>query len=54
MAFVTPVAEPSLEREIAQWIHHDESTWRLIPPRADVLERYYISFLSQTDAYTNS
>ena len=25
MAFVTPVVEYWLEREIAQWVHHEES-----------------------------
>ena len=27
-AFVTPVVEPLLERETAQWVHHEGSTHR--------------------------
>ena len=32
MAFVTPVMEHWLEREIAQWVHHEESIRQPIPP----------------------
>ena len=31
-AFVTPVVEHWLEREIAQWVHHEGSIWRAIAP----------------------
>ena len=34
-AFVMPVVEHLLEREIAQWVHHQESMRRLIVPWAD-------------------
>ena len=27
-AFVTPVVEHQLEQEIAQWVHHEASTYR--------------------------
>ena len=37
MAFVTPVVEHWLEREIAQWVHHEESIWRPITPWANAL-----------------
>ena len=36
-AFVTPVVEHWLEREIAQWIHHDRSIWWPIAPWANAL-----------------
>ena len=32
MAFVTPVMEQWLEREIAQWVHHEGSIRQLIAP----------------------
>ena len=32
MAFVAPVMEHWLEREIAQWVHHEESIQRPITP----------------------
>ena len=32
MAFVTPVMEHWLEREIAQWVHHEGSIQRPIAP----------------------
>ena len=32
MVFVTPVVEHRLEREIAQWAHHEESIRRSIAP----------------------
>ena len=32
MAFATPVVEHWLEREIAQWFHHEESIRRPIAP----------------------
>ena len=32
MAFVTPVVEYWLEREIAQWVHHEISIRRPIAP----------------------
>ena len=35
--FVTPVVEHWLERELAQWVHHEESTRRPIAPRANIL-----------------
>ena len=31
-AFVTPVVEHWLERELAQWVHHEGSTRRYIAP----------------------
>ena len=31
-AFVIPVVEHWLEREIAQWVHHEGSIWRPIAP----------------------
>ena len=36
-AFVTPVVEHWLEREIAQWVHHKGSIRRPIAPRANAL-----------------
>ena len=36
-AFVTPVMEHWLEREIAQWVHHEGSIRRPIAPRANAL-----------------
>ena len=36
-AFVTPVVEHWLEREIAQWAHHEESIRRPIKPLANAL-----------------
>ena len=36
-AFVTPVVEHWLEREIAQWVHHEGSMGRPIAPRANAL-----------------
>ena len=36
-AFVTPVVQDWLEREIAQWVHHKGSTRRPIAPCANVL-----------------
>ena len=41
-AFVTPVVEHWLEWEIAQWVHHEVSMWRLIAPRADALPQSYV------------
>ena len=35
--FVTPVVEHWLERELAQWVHREESTRRPIAPRANAL-----------------
>ena len=32
MAFVTPVVEHWVEREIAQWVHHEELIQRSIAP----------------------
>ena len=32
LLFVTPVVEHWLEREIAQWVHHEESIRRPIAP----------------------
>ena len=37
MAFVTPVVEHWLEREIAQWVHHEGSILRPITPCANAL-----------------
>ena len=37
MAFVTPVVEHWLEREIAQWVHHEGSIRRPIAPWANAL-----------------
>ena len=38
MAFVTPVVEHWMEREIAQWVHpHEGSIRRPIAPRANAL-----------------
>ena len=34
-AIVTPVVEHWLEREIAQWVHHEWSIRRPITPRAN-------------------
>ena len=34
MAFVKPVVEHWLEREIAQWVHHEGSFRRPIAPQA--------------------
>ena len=42
-AFVIPVVERWLKREIAQWIHHEGSIRRPIAPWANVLPRSYIS-----------
>ena len=39
IAFVTPVVEHWLEREIAQWVHHEGSIRRPIAPWADPLPR---------------
>ena len=36
-AFVTPVVEYWLDREIAHWVHHEESIRRPIAPRANAL-----------------
>ena len=36
-AFVTPVVEHWLEREIAQWVHHEGSIRRPIAPPANAL-----------------
>ena len=36
-AFVTPVVEHWLEREIAQWVHHEGSIRRPIAPCANAL-----------------
>ena len=36
-AFVTPVVEHWLEREIAQWVHHEVSIRRPITPWANTL-----------------
>ena len=36
-ALVTPVVEHWLEREIAQWVHHEGSIRRPIEPRANAL-----------------
>ena len=36
-AFVTPVVEHWLEREIAQWVHLEGSIWRPITPWANAL-----------------
>ena len=36
-AFVTPVVEHCMEREIAQWVHHEESIRRPIAPRVNAL-----------------
>ena len=36
-AFVIPVVEHWLEREIAQWVHHEGSIWRPIAPWANAL-----------------
>ena len=36
-AFVTPVVEHWLEREIAQWVHHEGSIRRPIAPSANAL-----------------
>ena len=36
-AFVTPVAEHWLEREIAQWVNHEGWIQRRIAPRANAL-----------------
>ena len=36
-AFVTPVVEHWLEREIAQWVHHEGSIRRPIAPLANAL-----------------
>ena len=37
MAFVTPVVEHWLERDIAQWVHHERSIRRPIAPWANAL-----------------
>ena len=37
MAFVTPVVEHWLEREIAQWVHHEGSIRRPIAPYTNAL-----------------
>ena len=42
-AFVTPVMEHWLEREIAQWIHHEGS---IRPPHRTMSERSYDSYIS--------
>ena len=39
-AFILPVVEHWLEREITQWNHHDGSIQRPIAPRADALPRF--------------
>ena len=45
-AFVTPVMEHWLEREIAQWVHpHEGSIWWPIVPWRTLLPRSYISLL---------
>ena len=44
-AFDTPVVEHCLERELAQWVHHEVSIRRLIILWADALPRSYISLL---------
>ena len=36
-AFVTPVVEHWLEREIAQWVHHEGSIRRPITPLVNAL-----------------
>ena len=36
-AFVTPVVENWLEREIAQWVHHEGSIRRPIAPLSNAL-----------------
>ena len=36
-AFVTPVVEHSLEREIAQWVHHEGLIRRSIAPWANAI-----------------
>ena len=44
-AFAIPVVEHRLEREIAHWVHHDESVVRSTGPLADALtmERHLAS-----------
>ena len=37
IAYVTPVVEHWLEREIAQWVHHERSIRRPIAPSANAL-----------------
>ena len=43
-AFVTPVVEHWLEREIAQWVHHEGSIQRPIALWVNVLPQSYILY----------
>ena len=53
-AFVTSVVEHWLEREIAQWVHHEGSIRQSIAPWAMLLPRSYISLLaSRSTLYQN-
>ena len=62
MAFVTPVVEHWLEREIAQWVHHEGSIRRPIERKEGVhpshstcnIQVHALCELMGTDAYTHT
>ena len=53
-AFVRPVVEHWLEREIARWVHHEESIGRPIAPRANAFTKSYISLLATGWTYVDN